>query len=86
MNLLVHYPHILAESGPMPYLKIIRNEGKRKEIKESARATNSRKNVTHKIALEQLKLFYHFTSKEGLENEIITGRSQIIKNVESLEN
>ena len=53
MNLLVHYPHILAESGPMPYLKIIGNEGKRKEIKESARATNSRKNVTHTIALEQ---------------------------------
>ncbi|XP_033229751.1 uncharacterized protein LOC117181299 [Belonocnema kinseyi] len=34
MHLLVHYPHILVESGPMPYLSMIRNEGKHKEIKE----------------------------------------------------
>lgn len=87
MHLLVHYPHILVESGSMPYLSMIRNEGKHKEIKERAAATNSRKNITHTLALkQQLKLCYHFTSEEGLQNETHTGRSQIIENIECLEN
>lgn len=74
----MHYPPSLIESRPMPYLSMIRNEGKHKEIEESAAATNSLKNVTYALALKQkLKLCYRFTPGEVLENEALTGRSQI---------
>lgn len=87
MHLLLHYILILLQSGPMPHLSMIRNEGKHKEIKDSASATNSRKNVTHTFALkQQLKVCYRFASGEGLKNETITGRSQVVQNVELLEN
>lgn len=67
----------------MPFLSMIRNEGKHKE---SAAATNSRKNVTHTFALkQQLKMCFKFLSGEGLRNEIITGHTEIYEDLRMLD-
>lgn len=82
MHLIVHYPRILTESGPMPYLSMMRNEGKHKEIKESDSATKSRKHVTHTLSLKQtLKTCHRFVSEEGLQNKIEMGRSTVQNNL-----
>ncbi|XP_043473588.1 uncharacterized protein LOC122505810 isoform X1 [Leptopilina heterotoma] len=86
MHILNHYFKILIESGPLSFLSTIRNEGKHKEVKDSASATRSRKNVTHTLALkQQLQLCYRFLSEEGLKTDLMSGRCQILYNIMLLE-
>ncbi|XP_050535222.1 uncharacterized protein LOC126902220 [Daktulosphaira vitifoliae] len=49
-HLMVHYPKIIKESGPLRHFWCFRFEGKHKEFKTYARVTSSRRNVTLTLA------------------------------------
>lgn len=60
---MVHYPMIIQESGPLSLFWCMRFEAKHKELKDTANAITSRKNIQYILSLKhQLKLAYKFLS------------------------
>jgi len=60
---MVHYPMIIQESGPLSLFWCMRFEAKHKELKDTANAITSRKNMQYTLSLKhQLKLAYKFLS------------------------
>ncbi|XP_033231553.1 uncharacterized protein LOC117182573, partial [Belonocnema kinseyi] len=83
---MVHYGRIMSMSGPIRELSTIRCEANHRHLKVSAYATNSRRNITHTLALkEQLNFCYRLISKRGLVSELEMGPSSLVNNVSELE-
>lgn len=60
---MVHYPFIIQKSGPLTFFWSMRFEAKHKELKDTAHAITSRKNIQYTLSLKhQLKLSHNFLS------------------------
>ncbi|XP_008188727.1 uncharacterized protein LOC103310992 [Acyrthosiphon pisum] len=63
---MVHYPFIINKSGPLSLFWSMRFEAKHKELKDTAHAITSRKNIQYTLSLKhQLKLSYNFSSSNA---------------------
>jgi len=63
---MVHYPFIINQSGPLSLFWSMRFEAKHKELKDTAHAITSRKNIQYTLSLKhQLKLSYNFSSSNA---------------------
>jgi len=70
-HLLLHYPRIMQQRGPLKQMSSIRFEAKHKELKQTANAITSRKNPAYTLAVKhQLQLNYRFILNRGFENRL----------------
>jgi len=79
MHFFIHYPRVIAESGPISHLSTIRKEAKHRDLTQSARSNMSRVNIAHSLAVKhQLGMCYRFISKEGIIPDTQIGSGQIL--------
>lgn len=73
-HLLLHYPRVMQQIGPLKYMSSIRFEAKHKELKQTANAITSRKNPAYSLAMKhQLQFNCRFISNKGFENRLKWG-------------
>ncbi|KAJ1526548.1 hypothetical protein ONE63_008135 [Megalurothrips usitatus] len=79
-HFMLHYSSLMLTLGPLVYLSSIRWEAKHRELKQVARATNSRINLPHTVVLKhQLRQCYRFMSGDGLKVEFSVGLTQLVQ-------
>lgn len=73
-HLLLHYPRLLKQLGPLKYLSSLHFEAKHKTFKDNAKVIMSRKTCPYTLALEhQLALCHRFLSGKGFSNRLNWG-------------
>lgn len=79
-HFMLHYSSLMLTLGPLVHLSSIRWEAKHRELKQVARATNSRINLPHTVVLKhQLRQCYRFMSGDGLKVEFSVGLTQLVQ-------
>lgn len=70
-HLLLHYPRIMKEVGPVRHIWVMRYEGFHKQLKSTAKIVTSRINLLLTLCIkQQLKFSHKILSKKGLANTI----------------
>ncbi|KAJ1521836.1 hypothetical protein ONE63_003471 [Megalurothrips usitatus] len=78
-HFMLHYSTLMLMLGPLVHLSSIRCEAKHRELKQVARATNSRINLPYTVVLKhQLRQCYRFMSGDGLKVEFAVGLTQLV--------
>lgn len=73
-HLLLHYPRIMQEIGPLKHMSFMRFEAKHKELKQTANAVTSRRNPAYTLSMKhQLQLNYKFMLNKGFEKRLDWG-------------
>lgn len=73
-HLMLHYPMIIRQSGPLINIWCMRAEGKHKELKAYSNSITSRVNLPYSIMMkQQLKFSYRLHSQRGFLNKIEIG-------------
>ncbi|KAE8738602.1 hypothetical protein FOCC_FOCC015916 [Frankliniella occidentalis] len=73
-HFMLHYAHLMTVVGPLLHLSSMRWESKHRELKQVARATNSRINLPYTVIMKcMLRLAYRFLSGDGLRVEFSVG-------------
>lgn len=83
---MLHYPQVMRNVGPLWFVCCLRWEAKHRSFKQTARATNSRRNFPLTLAIKhQLDICARFLSKQSLDDKFYFGVSEEI-NVIDIEN
>lgn len=74
-HLMLHYPHIIEQVGPLKQLWCMRFEAKHKTLKNTAHTITSRKNISLTLLIkEQLAFANRVFIKKGLESRVELGK------------
>lgn len=74
-HLMLHYPHIIEQVGPLKQLWCMRFEAKHKTLKNTAQIITSRKNICLTLLIkEQLAFANRLFLQKGLESRVELGK------------